>query len=70
VADGSWHRVICERRGTALAIAVDGVVRGRVTVPADLTIGNQRPLRIGGPNLSNSSDLYHGWLDDVYAILD
>lgn len=70
VADGGWHRVICERRGTSLAIAVDGVVSGRATVPATLTIGNQRPLRIGGPNFSNASDLYHGWLDEVYAILD
>lgn len=68
-ADGKWHRVLCERSGTSLAIAVDGVVQSRVGVPAALSIGNNRPMRIGGPNFTNSSDLYHGWLDDVYATL-
>jgi len=69
VADGKWHKILCERSGTSVAVAVDGVVRGRVTVPANLTLANQRPLRLGGPNFSNASDLYHGWLDDVYATL-
>ncbi|MGX6604573.1 laminin G domain-containing protein [Micromonosporaceae bacterium Da 78-11] len=69
VADGKWHRIICERSGGSLAVAVDGVVSNRVAVPAGLSISNKRPLRIGGPNFSNSSDLYHGWLDDVYAAL-
>ena len=69
VADGNWHRAQCERNGTSLAVAVDGVIRGRVAIPADLAISNTRPLRIGGPNLSNVGDLYHGWLDEVFATL-
>jgi hypothetical protein len=27
------------------------------------------PLRIGGPNFNTTSDMYHGYLDDVYAVL-
>jgi len=69
IADGGWHRVQCERNGTALAIAVDGIITGRVAVPAALSISNNKPLRIGGPNLTNTGDMFHGRIDEVFATL-
>ncbi len=69
VADGRWHRVLCRRSGSTLAVYVDGTLRGRATVPATLSIANDKPLRIGGPNFTTSSDMYHGFLDNVYAQL-
>jgi hypothetical protein len=67
VADGKWHKVLCLRAGSALSVYVDGTLRGRTTIPAATSIANNKPLRIGGPNFNTSSDMYHGFLDDVYA---
>ena len=69
VTDGRWHKVLCQRVGSALIIYVDGVNRGRVSVPSTLSIWNDKPLRVGGPNFNTTSDMYHGLLDDVYARL-
>jgi hypothetical protein len=69
VADSKWHHVQCVRIGSAMAIYVDGVARGRVAVPATLSIENNKPLRIGGPNFNTNSDMFHGYLDNAYAIL-
>ncbi|MEU4557810.1 LamG-like jellyroll fold domain-containing protein [Actinoplanes sp. NPDC023936] len=69
VADGSWHRVVCERAGTALSVSVDGAAGNRVTVPATLAVDNTMPLRVGGPNLQTGGDMYHGQIDDVYVQL-
>jgi hypothetical protein len=69
VADGKWHDVMCQRSGATLSVYVDGKASGRVTIPATVSIANARPLRIGGPNFNNRSDMYHGLLDDVYARL-
>ncbi|MCA2218830.1 LamG domain-containing protein [Jidongwangia harbinensis] len=69
VADSKWHHVQCVRIGGAMAVYVDGVARGRVAVPATLSILNDKPLRIGGPNFNTNSDMYHGYLDNVYARL-
>jgi hypothetical protein len=69
VADDKWHDIMCQRAGAALSVYVDGQARGRITIPATLSITNSRPLRIGGPNFNTKSDMYHGMLDDVYARL-
>ena len=69
VADGAWHRLMCLRTPTALTIYVDGLRRGSVTVPATMSISNNLPLRIGGPNFNAYSDMYNGYLDDAYAAL-
>lgn len=69
VADGKWHKVTCQRAGAALSIVVDGVTRGRIAVPSTLDVSNTLPLRLGGPNFNTSSDMFHGSLDDVYAVL-
>ena len=67
VADGKWHRVVCKRSGSTLSVTVDGTVRGSTTVPATLSIANDKPLRVAGPNFNTRSDMYHGFLDNVYA---
>lgn len=69
VADGAWHKLLCQRSGSSLAVYVDGVQRGQATIPAGLAINNALPLRIGGPNFNARRDMYHGRLDDVYAEL-
>jgi hypothetical protein len=67
ITDGRWHRVTCIRGTTVLGIVVDGVMRGTVRIPATLNIANAMPLRVGGPNLAASADLYNGAVDDVFA---
>src|SRR4051794_16391765 len=70
VADGLWHKVLCQRSGTSVAVFVDGTQSGQAaTIPSTLSISNRLPLRVGGPNFNASSDMYHGLLDDVYAEL-
>ena len=69
VIDGNWHRIVCQRTGTVLTISVDGVAGERVTVPAALSVDNNLPLRVGGPNFARNADMYHGQIDDVYAQL-
>ena len=69
VADGQWHKVLCQRNGTSLSVYVDNVARGQTTIPANLSISNALPLRVGGPNFNTRTDMYHGRLDDVYAEL-
>ena len=69
VADNKWHEIMCQRSGTRLTVYVDGRDRGHLTVPATLSIANDKPLRIGGPNFNTKSDMYHGLLDNVYARL-
>jgi hypothetical protein len=65
VADGNWHRIVCERTGTTLAVSAGGTV----TLPPTVAVDNTMPLRIGGPNFAKDSDMYHGQLDDVYVQL-
>jgi hypothetical protein len=69
IADGGWHRLVCERAGTGLSVSVDGVAGAKVAVPATLSVDNAMPLRIGGPNLQNGGDMYHGQIDDIYVQL-
>ena len=69
VANGKWHRIMCLRTPTRLTVYVDGISRGSIALPAGLDISNSLPLRIGGPNFAPSSDMYNGFLDDVYAAL-
>jgi hypothetical protein len=69
VADGSWHRVVCERVGTTLAVSVDGVAGAKVTLPPTAAVDNTMPLRVGGPNFAKDSDMYHGQLDEVFVQL-
>ncbi|MBL7258403.1 LamG-like jellyroll fold domain-containing protein [Paractinoplanes lichenicola] len=69
VADGQWHKVVCQRSGATLSVWVDDKQVGSTAIPSTLSVSNTLPLRIGGPNFNTKSDMYHGRLDDVYAEL-
>jgi hypothetical protein len=69
VADGQWHKILCQRSGSTLSVYVDGVAQGQTAIPANLNLSNTMPLRLGGPNFNTKTDMYHGRLDDVYAEL-
>jgi len=69
IADNKWHTVMCQRSGTSLTVYIDGTARGRVAIPATLSISNSLPLRVGGPNFHTRSDMFHGLLDDVWVRL-
>jgi hypothetical protein len=67
VANGRWHRVECRRIGAALAILVDGVVRGVSVVPANLSVANKSPLSLGGKGGYKNNDQFQGAFDDVFV---
>ncbi len=66
-ADGRWHVVRCERSGASFAIYVDGVLRGRTRIPADLSVANPWPLSIGGKGAYLDNDQFNGVLDNVWV---
>ena len=66
-ADGRWHSVQCHRIGTVLAVYVDGVARGSTTVPAKLSVTNDRPLSIGAKGAFDDNDQFDGALDNVWV---
>jgi hypothetical protein len=66
-ADGKWHAISCRRTGTTLAVEVDGVRQGSTTIPAKLTVTNQRPLSIGGKGAYSDNDQFNGALDNVWV---
>lgn len=70
VVDGRWHALACERRGDRLIITVDGAGRNEVAVPAQLSISNDEPLRIGGKNTGPTNDQFAGEIDDVYVVIE
>jgi hypothetical protein len=67
VADGQWHTVECVRTGGSLTVFVDGADSGQAGIPAELSIVNNDPLRIGGKGISPNNDQFHGALDDVFV---
>ena len=67
VADGRWHALACRRTGTTLTVFVDGVPRGSTTVPAKLSVSNDRPLSIGGKGAFTDNDQFNGALDNVWV---
>ncbi|MCO8273553.1 LamG domain-containing protein [Actinoplanes sp. TRM 88003] len=67
VADDRWHTLECRRAGSRLSILVDGVTRGRATVPADLSVSNRRPFSLGGKGSYPDNDQFQGILDEVWV---
>jgi hypothetical protein len=67
VADGQWHTLECRRSGRRLVMLVDGVPRGKATVPADLSVRNHIPLSVGGKGSFTDNDQFQGALDDVWV---
>jgi hypothetical protein len=66
-ADGRWHSVQCHRIATTLSVYVDGVVRGSTSVPAKLSVSNERPLSIGAKGAFADNDQFDGALDNVWV---
>jgi hypothetical protein len=66
VADNAWHRIECRRAGTAWTISVEGVLRGVIAVPADLSVVNTAPLSLGGKGGYQDNDQFQGAFDDVW----
>ena len=69
VADGKWHDLACVRRRTSLSMLVDGVSRASVGVPADLSIANPSPLRVGGKGPGDGNDQFAGEIDNVFLTI-
>ena len=67
VADRRWHKIECRRVGTLLGIFVDGVPRGAVAVPQELSVANAAPLSLGGKGGYQNNDQFQGVLDDVWV---
>ena len=67
VADARWHEVRCARIGGTLSVWVDDVLRGRIRVPARLSVTNNRPLSIGGKGAYVDNDQFNGALDNVWV---
>lgn len=69
IADDRWHTLECRRAGPHLSILVDGAVRGRATLPADLSINNRLPFSIGGKGSYADNDQFQGILDEVWVTI-
>jgi hypothetical protein len=67
ISDGQWHALQCRRAGTTLAVFVDGVDRGSIAVPSQLSVTNARPLSIGGKGSFPDNDQFNGALDNVWV---
>ncbi|MFF5080441.1 LamG-like jellyroll fold domain-containing protein [Actinoplanes sp. NPDC000266] len=67
VADNRWHTLECRRSGPHLTILVDGVHRGRTTIPATLSVHNRLPFSIGGKGSFADNDQFQGILDEVWV---
>jgi hypothetical protein len=69
VADGEWHDLRCTRSGNRLALSVDGVERAVVAIPANLSIANAEPLRVGGKGPNKGNDQFAGEIDNVFLTI-
>jgi hypothetical protein len=67
VTDGRWHQITCRRAGSTLTILVDGATSGSVAVPANVSVSNAKPMRLGGRALNGRSDQFGGSIDEVFA---
>lgn len=66
VADGAWHRIICERSGSDVTLTIDGQVSGIEVVSTTPNIENTAPVRIAGKHPRPDGDFYFGDVDNVF----
>jgi len=68
VADGNWHRVVCRKQDTRLAIVVDGEVNNSKDVPTGIgAVENDAAVTVGAKYLgADHNDQFHGALDNVF----
>jgi hypothetical protein len=69
VADGTWHDLACVRTPDRLSMVVDGAERAWVKLPADLSIANAEPLRVGGKGPAKGNDQFAGEIDNVFLTI-
>jgi hypothetical protein len=71
IADGTWHKVTCQRTSTTLTILVDNVARGSALIDAAYDISPVgQPVGIGAKGTGSNNDQFHGAIDEVYFNLD
>jgi hypothetical protein len=69
VADGRWHNLMCARTRDRLTLIVDGQERAWVRLPANLSIANAEPLRVGGKGAGKGNDQFSGQIDNVFLTI-
>lgn len=71
VADGTWHKVSCQRTATTITILVDNIARGSALISSTYVINPvNQPVSIGAKGTGSNNDQFHGAIDDVYFNLD
>ncbi|WP_164019455.1 laminin G domain-containing protein [Pyxidicoccus trucidator] len=71
IADGTWHKVSCQRTSTTITILIDNVARGSALIASTYDISPVgQPVGIGAKSTGNNNDQFHGALDEVYFNLD
>ncbi|MCY1031776.1 laminin G domain-containing protein [Corallococcus sp. BB11-1] len=71
IADGTWHKVTCQRTSTTLTILIDNVARGSAVLASTYDISPAgQPVAIGAKSAGSNNDQFHGAIDDVYFNLD
>ncbi|GGK35090.1 hypothetical protein GCM10010124_29710 [Pilimelia terevasa] len=66
VVDANWHTVACTAADGHLLINVDGLVTEK-TVPRDLLLRSDQPLRVGGKHAAAGNDQFAGEIDEVFV---
>jgi hypothetical protein len=71
IADGTWHKVSCQRTSTELRILVDSVVRGSKPLASTYSVDpSAQQVAVGAKSAGKNNDQFHGRLDDVYFNID
>jgi hypothetical protein len=71
VADGTWHKVSCQRTSTTFQILVDSVVRGSTPLASTYSVNpSGQKVTVGAKSAGKNNDQFHGRLDDVYFNID
>ncbi|MFP2911672.1 laminin G domain-containing protein [Pyxidicoccus sp. 3LFB2] len=71
IADGTWHKVSCQRTSTTITILIDNIARGSALIASTYDISPVgQPVGIGAKGTGSNNDQFHGSLDEVYFNLD
>ena len=71
IADGTWHKVTCQRTSTTLTLLIDNVARGSALIASTYDINpTGEVVAVGAKSAGNNNDQFHGAIDDVYFNLD
>lgn len=71
IADGTWHKVSCQRTSTTLTILIDNIARGSALIASTYDINPVgQPVGIGAKGTGTNNDQFHGAIDEVFFNLD